>query len=107
MRIITKCAFVLAITMAAQTAVAAPAASPTVPIVLKAARLFDSASGTLVQPGLVVVSGQKIEAVGSAAPLPANATIIDLGDATLLPGFIDAHVHLSDVMGPELVSGLF
>ena len=55
MRIITKCAFVLAITMAAQSAVAAPAASPTVPIVLKAARLFDYASGTLGQPGRVVV----------------------------------------------------
>lgn len=108
MRIFSRYAFVLAIGVAAHSAVAAPgAAPPPAPIVLKAARLFDSASGTLVQPGLVVVSGQKIEAVGAASALPANAKIIDLGDATLLPGFIDAHVHLSDVMGPNWYGDFF
>jgi len=75
--------------------------------VLKAARLFDSASGTVVQPGLIVISGQNIAAVGAASALPADAKIIDLGDATLLPGFIDAHVHLSDVMGPNWYGDFF
>src|SRR6516164_7102022 len=65
------------------------------PMVLKAAHLFDSVSGRLTDPGVVVVSGGKIVAVGSAAAVPAGAEVIDLGDATLLPGFIDAHVHLS------------
>jgi imidazolonepropionase-like amidohydrolase len=69
------------------------------PIVLKAAHLFDSVSGKLVDHGIVVVAGSKIEAVGADASIPPNARVIDLGDATLLPGFIDAHVHLSDVMG--------
>jgi len=64
-------------------------------IVLKAAHLFDSVSGTLTEHGVVVVSGSKIQAVGSDAAIPAGAEVIDLGDATLLPGFIDAHVHLS------------
>src|SRR5580658_6131742 len=63
--------------------------------VLKAARLFDSASGQMATPGLVVVSNGVIESVGGAS-VPSGATIIDLGDATLLPGFIDAHTHLSD-----------
>src|SRR5215475_6505861 len=63
--------------------------------VLKAARLFDGKSDALITPGLVVVSGTKIVAVGSSAALPAGAEVIDLGDATLLPGFIDAHTHLS------------
>src|SRR4029450_679932 len=62
------------------------------PVVLKAAYLFDSKSGQLTQGGTLVVDGDKIAAVGGAAP--ANATVIDLGDATLLPGFIDAHTHL-------------
>jgi imidazolonepropionase-like amidohydrolase len=65
------------------------------PVVLKAAHLFDSVSGRLSDPGVVVVSGGKIVAVGSGAAVPAGAQVIDLGDATLLPGFIDAHVHLS------------
>ena len=63
--------------------------------VLRAAHLFDAVSGKLASPGLVVVSGGKILALGAAAPFPANAKVIDLGDATLMPGYIDAHVHLS------------
>jgi imidazolonepropionase-like amidohydrolase len=62
------------------------------PIVLKAAYLFDSKSGQLTQGGTVVVDGEKIVSIGGAAP--ANAKVIDLGEATLLPGFIDAHTHL-------------
>jgi imidazolonepropionase-like amidohydrolase len=71
------------------------------PIVLKAARLFDSVSGKLVEHGIVVVSGTKIQAVGSDINIPDNAQVIDLGDATLLPGFIDAHVHMSEESGPH------
>src|SRR5579885_909295 len=63
--------------------------------VLKAARLFDGKSNTLVKPGVVVVSDGKILSVGSSAETPAGAEVIDLGDATLLPGFIDAHTHLT------------
>ena len=66
------------------------------PIVLKAAHLFDSVSGKLEDHGVIVVVGKKIQALGSDAKIPADAQIIDLGDVTLLPGFIDAHVHLSD-----------
>jgi imidazolonepropionase-like amidohydrolase len=63
--------------------------------VLKAAALFDGKSDTLIIPGVVVVRGNRIVAVGSGASIPAGAEVIDLGDATLLPGFIDAHTHLS------------
>ena len=63
--------------------------------VLKAAALFDGRSDALVTPGLVVVTGEKIVAVGPAASIPSGAEIIDLGDATILPGFIDAHTHLT------------
>jgi imidazolonepropionase-like amidohydrolase len=88
--------------LVAQTAVAqspAPADSPAV--VIKAAHLFDAVSGTLTEHGLVVVKGTKIESVGSEAPIPAGAEVIDLGDATILPGLIDAHVHLSQESGPN------
>jgi len=66
------------------------------PIVLKAARMFDGKADHVVAPGLIVVDAGKIFAVGRGAAIPPGAQTIDLGDATLLPGFIDAHTHLSD-----------
>src|SRR5579863_3132342 len=63
-------------------------------IVLHAARLLDVASGRIVKPGEVLVQGERIVEVGSKVAHPAGAEIIDLGDTTLLPGLIDAHVHL-------------
>jgi len=63
-------------------------------IVLKAARLFDGHSDSLQTPGVVVVSGGRIESVGAQSQTPAGAKVIDLGDATLAPGFMDAHTHL-------------
>lgn len=63
--------------------------------VLKAARLFDGKSNALVKPGVVVVTDGKIVAAGTSAAIPAGTETIDLGDATLLPGFIDAHTHLT------------
>jgi imidazolonepropionase-like amidohydrolase len=65
------------------------------PVVLRAARLFDGKSANLQQPGVVVVTGSRIEAVGPQSAIPPNAMVLDLGDATLLPGFMDAHTHLS------------
>src|SRR5579863_7854664 len=63
-------------------------------IVLHAARLLDVASGRIVKPGEVLVQGERIVEVGSKVAHPQGAEIIDLGDSTLLPGLIDAHVHL-------------
>jgi imidazolonepropionase-like amidohydrolase len=67
---------------------------PAAPIVLHAARLLQVDTGTLLQPGEILVQGERILAVGSSVEHPQGARVIDLGDATLLPGLIDAHVHL-------------
>ncbi len=64
-------------------------------IVLKGARLFDGKSKALVQNGVVVVQGDKIVNVGSNLSVPDDARVIDLGGATLSPGFMDAHTHLT------------
>jgi imidazolonepropionase-like amidohydrolase len=69
-------------------------AESTRPIVLHAARLLDVESGKMLTPGEVLVRGDRIAEVGSAVTHPAGAENIDLGDRTLLPGLIDAHVHL-------------
>src|SRR5438309_5831480 len=64
-------------------------------VVLKAARLFDGKSKALVQNGVVIVQGNKIVDAGSNLPAPTDAQVIDLGDATLSPGFMDGHTHLT------------
>lgn len=69
-------------------------ATSTHPIVLHAARLLEIDTGRLLKPGEVLVQGERIAEVGSAVTHPAGAETIDLGDSTLLPGLIDAHVHL-------------
>jgi len=79
------------LTAAAQTQT--QAANPHA-IVLHAARLLDVRGGRVLKPGEVLVQGQKILEVGSAVKHPGGAEVIDLGDGTLLPGLIDAHVHL-------------
>jgi imidazolonepropionase-like amidohydrolase len=63
-------------------------------IVLHAARLLDVESGKILTPGEVLVKAERIVEVGPAVAHPAGAERIDLGDCTLLPGLIDAHVHL-------------
>src|SRR5216117_121059 len=73
--------------------IAAQAADQT--IALKAARLFDGKSNALVPNAVVNVQGDKIVDAGSNLPIPSGAQIIDLGDATLSPGFMDAHTHLT------------
>jgi imidazolonepropionase-like amidohydrolase len=73
-------------------------------IVLRAARMFDGRQ--MRTPGLVVVSGARIVAVGSGAQTPAGAQVIDVGDATLSPGFIDAHTHLSFMYNANYQQGL-
>src|SRR6184192_6589 len=74
--------------------IAANAADQTT-IVLKAARMFDGKSNALVQNAVVIVQGDKIVDAGSNLPIPSGAQMIDLGDATLAPGFMDAHTHLT------------
>jgi len=71
------------------------AQTPEKVIVLKGARLFDGKSKALVQNGVVIVQGNKIVDAGSNLPPPGDAQVIDLGDVTLSPGFMDGHTHLT------------
>jgi imidazolonepropionase-like amidohydrolase len=69
-------------------------AAITPPIVLHAAHLLDVEKGTLLSPGEILIEGNHIAAVGQTVQHPPSATVIDLGSETLMPGLIDAHVHL-------------
>jgi imidazolonepropionase-like amidohydrolase len=62
--------------------------------VLHAARILDVAAGKTLSPGEVLITGTRITEAGTHVTHPAGATVIDLGDTTLMPGLIDVHTHL-------------
>ena len=88
----------------------ADAGVPTPPPVtaIRAARMFDGRSDTTIANAVVVVEGAKISAVGRRPGRAGRARrSIDLGDATLLPGFIDSHTHLTGEAGDSYVQDFF
>jgi imidazolonepropionase-like amidohydrolase len=70
------------------------AAQEPAPVAIRAARMLDVVSGRILSNAVVVVQGDRIVSVNPAA-VPAGARVLDLGDVTLMPGFIDMHTHLS------------
>src|SRR5579859_374608 len=103
------CLWVILVMVVGQS-VLAQAQKPAKPYVLKAARMFDGKSNSISTPGLVVVANGKVIGIGANAAIPAGAETIDLGDATILPGFIDAHTHLTMMYSEDwkqsLIDGL-
>jgi imidazolonepropionase-like amidohydrolase len=89
----------LAALASASVAAAAVAEAPATIVVVKAARLIDGRGGAPLSPAMVRIEGDRIVEVGSRLALPPGARLIDLGDATLLPGLIDLHTHLTDKFG--------
>ena len=74
--------------------------TPPAPItIIKAGRLIDGRGRAPLVPAMVRVEGEKIAEVGASLSVPPGATVLDLGDATLLPGLIDLHTHLTIRMG--------
>jgi imidazolonepropionase-like amidohydrolase len=72
----------------------APDSSSPRTVVVRAARMLDVRSGSFVQNAVVVIEGEKIKAAGAKLATPPGAQVIDLGEATLLPGLIDCHTHI-------------
>ncbi|MCI0573484.1 MAG: amidohydrolase family protein [Myxococcaceae bacterium] len=68
-------------------------------VAVRAARLVDGRGGAPLTDAVVLIEGERITAVGQRLKIPADAQVIDLGKATLLPGFIDAHTHITSQPG--------
>jgi imidazolonepropionase-like amidohydrolase len=93
MRFQTFVTVLFALPLAAQTPAPAPAA-PT-KLAIKAAHLIDGRGGAPIDNAVVLIEGERITAVGSGLAIPRDAKVTDLGNVTLLPGFIDMHTHVT------------
>lgn len=94
--------FALLPLVAATAALAAPAVTA-----LTADRIWDGLSASPARDGVVLVAGDRVQAAGSGLEIPAGATVVELGDATLLPGWIDLHTHVSGEMGESFLQSFF
>jgi imidazolonepropionase-like amidohydrolase len=68
--------------------------APTQVVAIRAGRLFDSRTGTIANSQLILIRGDRITDVGPSISIPADARVIDLSASTVMPGMIDAHVHV-------------
>jgi imidazolonepropionase-like amidohydrolase len=71
---------------------------------VRAGRMFDGKSTSLVTNQVILIDGDRIAAVGPSVAIPSGATVIDLSHATVLPGMIDTHIHLYDHQNGQSVT---
>jgi len=83
-----------------------PAQTKTI-IVIKAGKLVDTENGKVLDNQLIVVENDTIKAVGANISIPKNATVIDLSKATVLPGLIDCHTHVTSQPGGDYYADIF
>jgi imidazolonepropionase-like amidohydrolase len=103
MRRLARTSFFALLAVISSVQVLAQSATPVT--LVKAGRLLDPRTGSVLAPAAVLIEGDKIKQVGSLSQItvPGNAKVLDLGKATLLPGLIDSHTHLflNIVIPPE------
>lgn len=75
--------------------------------VIKAGKLIDTENGRVLANQVILVEDGKVKAIASDLPIPADATVIDLANATILPGLIDCHVHITGQAGDNYYDDLF
>ncbi|MGH9366869.1 MAG: amidohydrolase family protein [Thermoanaerobaculia bacterium] len=96
MRLLAAAAL-LGSSLAGLAAAARPEAQPPPPTrtAVRARALLDVVAGRLVADPVVLIEGDRVQAVGSSLPIPSGTKVLELGDATLLPGLIDCHTHIT------------
>jgi imidazolonepropionase-like amidohydrolase len=108
MRIGVRCGVAAAVVLGTVSAgLVGQAPAPPKVIVVKAARLVDGQGGPPMQNAVVIIEDDRVARVGAGLPTPAGAEVIDLGRATLLPGLIDCHTHLTGQPGDNYYEDIF
>jgi imidazolonepropionase-like amidohydrolase len=76
-------------------------------LAIRAARLIDGRGGAVLQNAVILIDSTRITAVGAGLAIPTGTPVIDLGSATVLPGLIDCHTHITSGDPGDYYEGLF
>jgi imidazolonepropionase-like amidohydrolase len=91
----TRTTATLALTLCVVTARGNAQQADTTHIAIRAGRLIDGRGGPPIANAVILIDGERITAVGPGLTIPASARVIDLSRATVMPGFIDCHTHVT------------
>ena len=98
--------FISAFLLAAVFVISVGAITPKV-TAIKAGRLVDTVAGKVLENQVILIEDNIIKQVGADVKIPEGATVIDLSKSTVMPGFIDTHVHITGDPGGDYYAVLF
>ena len=108
MRIFLTCIFLMALGLHSQGQLSSEGANPERPVkAIKAGRLIDPASGTVLDNIIILIDHDSVRAIGKGVAIPDSAQVIDLSGYTVMPGLIDCHTHLTSEPSGDYYADIF
>src|SRR5262249_43956234 len=90
----SRLGWILALIIALQSPISPQSPNAPKRVAIRAAKLIDGNADAAISSQTILIEGNRVSAIGANLQIPNDASVIDLGNATILPGIIDSHTHL-------------